>query len=197
MKHARTRRRASAAVVAAVVVLLLGGCGIQETDVIEAGDPAGTEAFFNRNDNTLLFFRFPDGVVTPVIRQIEPPANSGNAGAKKPGAAARRMSAEKAVLALLRGPRAKDRAAGLTTALPAARPGATVEIEPAPNNGVTVRLPLDLKELDSTALRQLTCTIAYSLSAAGQTVVELTGQDGTSSTGTCGLASGSTGNAGL
>ena len=187
MKRARTRRRASAVAVAAVVVPLLGGCGIQGTDVIEAGGPATSEAFFNRNTDVLLFFRFPDGAVTPVIRQSEPSAMSGNEDAKKSGAAARLRRTEKAVLALLGGPRAEDRAAGLTTALPTARPGATVEIKPAPGNGVTVRLPLPLKELNSTALRQLTCTIAYGQTSTGQTVVELTGQDGTSTTHTCAL----------
>ena len=57
------------------------------------------------------------------------------------------------------------------------------------------RLPLALKDLNSTAVRQLTCTIAYSQDADGQSDVQLTGQDGTSASGTCGLAPGDTGNA--
>ncbi|MFE7276333.1 hypothetical protein [Streptomyces sp. NPDC057623] len=101
---------------------------------------------------------------------------------------------EKVVMALLDGPGEADRAAGLGTALPTARAGRTAEVERAAGGAVTVRLPLALKGLDSTALRQLTCTIAYSQDADGQVAVELTGQDGTSRSGTCGLALGDAGN---
>ncbi|WP_371547779.1 hypothetical protein OG266_21030 [Streptomyces sp. NBC_00554] len=195
------RRRVSAvalAVAAAVpLVALLGGCGIQETDVIEAGGPASFQAFFDREYEMLLFFRSPDGGLSPVIRSTGSPAGSSAEffGYELPGSeeTPEPVTPDQVVLALLDGPSEEDRAAGLGTALPAARPGGTVEVEPAPGGRVTTRLPFPLKGLNSTALRQLTCTIAYSQDPDGQVVVELTGQDGTSRSGTCGLAPGSTG----
>lgn len=195
MRRARTRRRAAAlAVAVAAAVPLLGGCGIPETDVIEAGGPASVDAFLNRDFDMLLFFRAPDGGLSPVIRTTEPSAGFG-AGAEQLGSAdqsagetAGPVPTEKVVAALLNGPREEDRAAGLGTALPAARRGGTVEIEASSPDRVTIRLPLALKGLDSTALRQLTCTVAYSHAADGRALVELTGQDGTSRSGTCGLA---------
>ncbi|MDQ1028000.1 hypothetical protein QF035_005582 [Streptomyces umbrinus] len=197
----RRRVPAAAFAVAAVVPLvpLLGGCGIQETDVIEAGGPASFQAFFDREYEMLLFFRSPDGGLNPVIRSTRSSAGFGGeydepgSGDQNSGDAAGPVPTEKVVLALLAGPRAGDRSAGLDTALPKARPGATVKVGPASEGRVTTRLPLALKDLNSTALRQLTCTIAYSQDPDGQVVVELTGQDGASSSDTCGLAPGSTG----
>lgn len=197
LRGARVRRRA-AAVVVALAVPLLGGCGIQETDVIEAGGPASFQAFLNRDHDMLLFFSSPGGGLSPVIRTTGPTDGFGGAyvesgsGDQNPGGTAGPVPTEKAVLALLAGPRKEDRAAGLGTSLPAARPGAAVKVELSSGGRVTTRLPLALKGLDSTALRQLTCTIAYSQDADGRVVVELTGQDGASRSGTCGLALGRT-----
>ncbi|MFI7408475.1 hypothetical protein ACIBU0_07380 [Streptomyces sp. NPDC049627] len=192
MRRARTRRRRAAAATAAAAVLPLAGCGIQETDVIEAGGPASVQAFVDRDHDMLLFFRSPDGGVSPVIRTTRPSAGFGDeytvgSGAPNADGPDGPVPTEKVVMALLNGPGKEDRAAGLSTALPAARPGATVEVESSPDGSVTTRLPLALEGLDSTAVRQLTCTIAYSRDADGQVVVELTGQDGTSRSGTCGL----------
>ncbi|MFE9020412.1 hypothetical protein ACFYNL_17875 [Streptomyces sp. NPDC007808] len=193
MRRARTRRGAAAAVAVAAAVPLLGGCGIPETDVIEAGGPASFQAFLDRDQDMLLFFRSPDGRVTPVIRSTEPEGGFGEvydlpgSADRDRGETAGPVSTEKVVMALLAGPRKEDRTAGLSTSLPAARPGGTVEVEPFPGGRVTARLPLALKGLDTTALHQLTCTIAYSRSADGRAVVELTGQDGTRRSGTCEL----------
>ncbi|MFD3836056.1 hypothetical protein ACFWWC_07310 [Streptomyces sp. NPDC058642] len=192
------RRRVSAVVCAvAAGVPLLGGCGIQETDVIEAGGPASVQAFLNREDDMLLFFRSPDGGLSPVIRSPGPSTVSGGgvfhtatAGDQETNGP---VPTEKVVAALLAGPGDVDRVAGLTTALPTADRGGIVEVDTSVNGRVTARLPLALEGLDSTALRQLTCTIAYSQDADGRIVVELRGQDGTSTSGTCGLAPGSAG----
>ncbi|MGW0337601.1 hypothetical protein ACWD0J_38295 [Streptomyces sp. NPDC003011] len=198
MRRARTRRRA-AAVAVVTAVPLLGGCGIQETDVIEAGGPASVQAFLDRDHDMLLFFRAPDGGLSPVIRTTASSSVFGDgyveAGSEDQnlGDTAGPVPTEKVVAALLAGPRKEDRAAGLSTSLPAARPGRNVEVEPSPGGRVTTRLPFALTGLDSTALRQLTCTIAYSQDADGQVVVELRGQDGASRSGTCGLAPGTTG----
>ncbi|WP_234308131.1 MULTISPECIES: hypothetical protein [unclassified Streptomyces] len=189
------RRRVSAVVFAVVAgVALLGGCGIQETDVIEAGGPASVQAFLNRETGMLLFFRSPDGGLSPVIRSGGSETGFGDGSVHTTTAGDqdtnRPVPTEKVVSALLAGPGDEDRAAGLTTALPAARPGGTVKVDTSLSGRVTTRLPLALEGLDSTALRQLTCTIAYSQDADGQIVVELRGQDGASRSGTCGLAPG-------
>ncbi|WP_405646330.1 hypothetical protein [Streptomyces sp. NBC_00019] len=193
------RRRVSAVAFAvAAGVPLLGGCGIQETDVIEAGGPASVQAFLNRDTDMLLFFRSPDGGLSPVIRSAGSETVFGEEGAVHTTTAGDQdatqpVPTEKVVSALLAGPGDEDRAAGLTTALPAARPG-IVKVDTSLSGRVTTRLPLALEGLDTTALRQLTCTIAYSQDGDGRIVVELRGLDGASRSGTCGLAPGSAGN---
>jgi hypothetical protein len=181
-----------------VALPLLGACGIQETDVIEAGGPASFQAFLDRDYDMVLFFRSADGGLRPVIRTTGPSGEfsgqyvgegaGGQYGGEGSGEPAGPVAAEKVVAALLSGPRKEDRAAGLGTALPPAARGGSVEIEALPQNRVTARVPLALDSLDSTALAQLICTIAYSQDAEGQAVVELTGQDGATSSETCGLA---------
>jgi hypothetical protein len=205
MRRARTRCRHAAAATATVAAtataaaLLLTGCGIQETDVIEAGGPASFQAFLDRDYDMLLFFRSPDGGLSPVIRTTATDVSSSVFGEgyvdagpadQDLGDPAGPVPTEKVVAALLAGPRKEDRAAGLSTSLPAARPGGTVQVETASAGQVAIRLPLALEGLDSTALRQLICTVAYSQDADGRVAVHLTGQDGASRTGTCGLAPG-------
>lgn len=190
MRGARTRRRAAAVALAAAAVPLLGACGIRDTDVIEAGGPASVQAFFNSDSEMLLFFRTPDGGVSPVIRTSGSEDGFGDRHVHRtenqdPSG---RVPTEMVVAVLLAGPRPEDRAAGLTTALPARRPGTTVKITPSGDDTVTAGLPFPLKNLDPLAVRQLTCTIAYSRDADGRTVVHLRGQDGTSSTATCALS---------
>jgi hypothetical protein len=200
MSVARTRRRAVAVALAvAVAAPLLGGCGIPETDVIEAGGPATVQAFLTPDTDVLLFFRSPDGRVRPVIQTVRistvtawASPGRGGSGSGGSGAAAAPIRTETVVRMLLAGPREEDRAAGLTTALPAALPGVPLRIGAVAAGRARARVPLALDALDATALRQLTCTIAYGLEADGRTVVDLTGHDGVSASGTCGLAPGST-----
>ncbi|MYT39196.1 hypothetical protein GTY66_24645 [Streptomyces sp. SID8356] len=183
-----SRGRWAAPVAVLVVALpLLGGCGIRGTDVIEAGGPATVEAFYNREDDMMLFFRAPDGAVRPVIRAVGPPVVFGEeyTAPRDPGP----VPTEEVVTALLAGPGRPDRAAGLTTALPAPRPGGEVGVTLVAADRVVVRLPVALKGLDATAVDQLSCTIAFSRDPAGRFVVELEGRDGTSRSGTCPLAS--------
>ncbi|MGW8485840.1 hypothetical protein [Streptomyces sp. NPDC055886] len=198
------RRRASwrglaAAVVATAAVPLGGGCGIQDSGVIEAGGPATVDAFLNRDVDMLLFFRSPDGGLSPVMREVRPSAGFGDeyiepgAGDRDPSGPAGPAPTEKVVLALLSGPGEADRAAGLTTALPAVREKGTVQVEVSSDGGVTARLPLAVQALDATAVRQLTCTIAYNEAEDGRGVVTLRGQDGARRSGSCGLAPGASG----
>lgn len=191
MRRGWTRRRTVAALALAVTaaVPLLGGCGIQDTDVVEAGGPASFQAFLNRDYDMLLFFRSPDGRVVPVIRSTGPSTviTEGDEAvvADEPTGP---VPTEKVISALLTGPREEDRAVGLSTDLPAAGTHPTVEVDRAPSGKVVARLPLAVKGLSDTARRQLICTIAHGEDADGRLVVELTGQDGATSSGTCGLA---------
>lgn len=203
MRRARSRRRVPAvafAVAVAAAVPLLGGCGIRGTDVIEAGGPASIQAFVNPDYDMLLFFRSPDGGLSPVVRTTVPSdAVFGteylvSGEVEDSGVTEGPVPTEKVVRSLLAGPREKDRAAGLSTSLPAVRAGGTLAVERSSGGRITARLPLALEELDSTALRQLTCTIAYSQGGDGKAVVELTGQDGATRSDTCGLDLGNTGN---
>ncbi|MEH0513222.1 hypothetical protein QA942_09260 [Streptomyces sp. B21-106] len=196
MSVARIRRRAAAVAVALVLgAPLLGGCGIPETDVIEAGGPATVQAFLTHSTDVVLFFRSPDGRVRPVIRtpKVSTVTVGDGSADEGSGTPAAPVAPEKVVMMLLAGPHEEDRAAGLDTSLPAALPGVTVRVGAATAGRVTTRVPLVLNGLDDTALRQLTCTIAYSLDVDGRIVVDMTGQDGASRSGTCGLASGSAG----
>ncbi|MCA1271106.1 hypothetical protein LCE32_13745 [Streptomyces sp. 7G] len=192
-------RGLATAVVAAVGVPLAGGCGIQDSDVIEAGGPATVEAFLNRDADMLLFFRSPDGGLSPVVREVRPSAGFGDeyiepgAVARDPSGPAGPAPTEKVVLVLLSGPVEASAAAGLTTALPALREKEAVQVEVASDGGITARLPLAVQDLDATAVRQLTCTIAYNQAKDGRGVVTLRGQDGAQRTGSCGLAPGASG----
>ncbi|MFD7435500.1 hypothetical protein [Streptomyces sp. NPDC059861] len=189
MRGARTRRRAAAVAVPAAA-LLLGGCGIQETDVIAAGSPATVQAFLNRDSDMLLFFRSPDGDLLPVLRTTKAAGGFGSEYQDLSGAQPGPAGTEEAVLALLGGPGENGRAAGLGTSLPPADPGGTVTVEVSPGGLVTADVPVALGGLDSTARRQLICTIAYSQDVDGQVTVRLRGQDAVSESGTCGLAPG-------
>ncbi|MEV5912723.1 hypothetical protein AB0M00_27955 [Streptomyces chartreusis] len=188
MRRGRTRRFA-VAVAVAVAVPMLGACGIRGTDVIEAGGPASFQAFLNRDTDMLLFFRAPDGSLAPVIRTVESSTEFGDGYSESGSGDAGEdpIPTEKVVLALLSGPRTEDRAAGLTSTLPTPRLGTTIKLDRSRNDRIKADLPIALAPLDTTAVRQLTCTIAYSEEADGRLAVELAGQDGTSKSGTCGL----------
>ncbi|MEV7252867.1 hypothetical protein [Streptomyces cyaneofuscatus] len=171
--RSRTGRHHAAAALTAA--LLLGGCGIQQTDVIAAGEPATIQVLRQQGSEALLFFRLLDGRLTPVPRVVAPYEAGGGT----------RASAEEAVRALLAGPGEEGEAVGLSTALPPAAPGGAVRVTLSAQDSVTARLPLALGELDATARRQLICTIAYAID--GRSEVRMTGQDDSSASGTCDL----------
>ncbi|MFF9489647.1 hypothetical protein [Streptomyces sp. NPDC014676] len=192
MRRARMCRGARAVAVVSGV-LLLGGCGIQETDVIEAGGPASVQAFVDRDYDMLLFFHSRDGGISPVVRSTGSvpeygPEDDPVAGQDPTGANAVPVPAEKVILALLGGPDEQDRAAGLGTSLPPVPRSAVLRVEVSPGGEeVTAGLPIALDGLGRTALRQLFCTIAYSQGGDGRATVRLTGKDGVPASGTCGL----------
>ncbi|MFE1441411.1 hypothetical protein [Streptomyces sp. NPDC058739] len=191
MRRARTRRRGGVVAVVAAV-LPLGGCGIPETDVIEAGAPASVQAFVDRDYDMLLFFRSPDGGLNPVVRSSGSSGEIGPDGGTWAGSVGqdpdgKPVAAEKVVTLLLLGPDERDRAAGLDTALPTAQGKERLQVEVSRTGTIRAELPIALEGLDSTALRQLICTIAYSEGGSGLATVRLSGTDGVSRSGTCGL----------
>ncbi|WP_199819703.1 hypothetical protein [Streptomyces sp. NRRL S-118] len=184
MRRWHTRRPVLAAAPMAAA-LLLAGCGIQETDVIEAGGPASVQAFVEPGYDALLFFRMPHGKLTPVIRSFPPRNPFGDEYRQADGAAPPAVP-ESAMSALLSGPGEADKAAGLGTSLPRVTADG-VRVRLSGDGKVMVNLPLALGGLDATAVRQLICTAAYSKDRDGRATVLLTGQDGVTATGTCGL----------
>ncbi|MFI2431300.1 hypothetical protein [Streptomyces sp. NPDC018693] len=189
MSRARSRRAA----VAVAALLPLSACGIQETDVIEAGGPATVEAFFNRNYDMLLFFHTPDGALHPVVRKTASSIGFGPDYEVSAAQSQEPVPTEKIILALLAGPRPEDRSAGLETSLPSTPLKGPLSVKSTPTGQITTLLPIPLTGLDTTALRQLTCTIAHNETPNGRPTVHLTGQDGTSTSSTCDLTPDPTG----
>ncbi|MFD5800273.1 MULTISPECIES: hypothetical protein [unclassified Streptomyces] len=152
MKPSMTPRTAGRALPLLLAALLpLAGCGIPETGVVEAGEPAtgvldpGTAPSPSRAQPTPVpvaavpLFFVEDGALASVTRAVP--------GATDPGTV---------VLMLFKGPDERERKRGLTTELPlAAAP--TVRVDGA---SVTVLLPRGTGSLSDTAVDQLACTVA-------------------------------------
>ncbi|MEU8934338.1 hypothetical protein AB0D30_31190 [Streptomyces sp. NPDC048409] len=161
-------RRAAAAVPAA---LLLVGCGIQQSDVVDAGSPATLLVRPGVSDGMLLFFRSGDGRLVPVPRAT--PVSRG---------ASRDTPVERALDLLLAGPQPQETAAGIGTSLPASARVVQVVFRPQETR---VGLSVALDELDATALDQLICTAAYAVQGREDSTVVLSGRGGGTKTGTC------------
>ncbi|MFE7772649.1 hypothetical protein ACFU5O_01865 [Streptomyces sp. NPDC057445] len=181
----RLPRSAAAGVLA---TLLLTGCGIQETDVIEAGGPATIQVFPSRGDRMLLFFPSPGGELRPVARPMgaSSEAGLGNGEFLKPESSGPPVvSTEKTLAALFAGPVEGERAAGLTSGLPPFPPDGLLQVTPSAGGEVEAVVPVELGGLGATGLRQLICTVAYAEDPAGQVVVSLKGPDMTLSPAAC------------
>ncbi|MFF4934859.1 hypothetical protein ACFY2H_39285 [Streptomyces griseofuscus] len=168
-------RRTAAALPTA---LLLAGCGIQQSDVVDAGTPATLFAHPGVSDGTLLFFRSGDGRLVPVPRAV--PVSRG---------ATWDTPVARALDLLLAGPQPEETAAGIGTSLPAA--GSAVEVLFRPQE-TRVSLSVALAGLDGTALDQLVCTAAYAVPGREHVAVRLSGRDGRTKTGTCNAQGGTT-----
>ncbi|MZE68793.1 hypothetical protein, partial [Streptomyces sp. SID5789] len=153
MKPSTTPRTAGRALPLLLAALLpLAGCGIPETGVVEAGEPAtgvldpGTAPSPSRAQPTPVpvaavpLFFVEDGALVSVTRAVP--------GATDPGTV---------VLMLFKGPDEQERERGLTTELPLAVAAPTVRVDGA---SVTVLLPRGTGSLSDTAVDQLACTVA-------------------------------------
>ncbi|MFB7653567.1 MULTISPECIES: hypothetical protein [unclassified Streptomyces] len=146
----RTARRALPLLLAAL--LPLAGCGIPETGVVEAGEPAtgvlepGAAPSPSQAQPTAVpvatvpLFFVDDGTLASVTRTVP--------GATDPGTI---------VLMLFKGPDDQERNRGLTTELPLTAAAPTVRVDGA---SVTVLLPRGTSSLSDTAVDQLACTVA-------------------------------------
>ncbi|MFF8834970.1 hypothetical protein [Streptomyces sp. NPDC015130] len=198
------RRRVAAAALAGLLPLV-AACGIQGSDVVEAGGAPTVLVGPNPESRMLLFFVGPDGHSMPVARDVGfgssdnpfgPDYVLGNGEGHETDApdsallAERGVVGDKVLAALLAGPNDAETAAGLTTALPrgVAAPHVT-EDKPGGTEGrrlLRARAPFAVTSLSEPAVRQLVCTAAYAKDRLGLAEVVLIGPDGALPVATCG-----------
>lgn len=133
-------------------LLPLSACGIPETGVVEAGEPATgvldpgvTSAPSESVPEAVPLVKVPlyfveDGALVAVVRTAPGPTDLGGT-----------------VLMLFKGPDDRERGRGLTTELPPAAEAPTIRTD---GTGVTVQLPRSAGILSDTAVDQLACTVA-------------------------------------
>ncbi|MFJ8810494.1 hypothetical protein [Streptomyces sp. NPDC102490] len=133
-------------------LLPLSACGIPETGVVEAGEPATgvldpgvTSAPSESVPEAVPFVKVPlyfveNGSLVAVDRTVPGPTDLGST-----------------LLMLFKGPDDKERGRGLTTELPRAAEAPTIRTD---GTGVSVRLPRSAGSLSDTAVDQLACTVA-------------------------------------
>ncbi|MFE5945435.1 hypothetical protein [Streptomyces sp. NPDC056480] len=210
---AKRRRAAAAALLALLTPLALAGCGIQKTDVVEAGGAATLHVGPPLpEERIVLYFVGPDGRSMPVVRgfglpypdNTPPTGDSGEhvpTDVFGPGYEISRddlnrggIVTDKILAMLLAGPSEHERAAGITTALPEAKGDTPTMLQASkgttsPGNParrlVWVRTPFPVKKLSEAAVRQLVCTAAYAEHPAGLVEVSLSGPDGILPTTRC------------
>ncbi|NEC35663.1 hypothetical protein, partial [Streptomyces rubrogriseus] len=133
-------------------LLPLSACGIPETGVVEAGEPATgvldpgvTSVPSESVPEAVPLVKVPlyfveDGSLVAVDRTVPGPTDLGSS-----------------VLMLFKGPDDRERGRGLTTELPPAAEAPTIRTD---GTGVTVQLPRSAGLLSDTAVDQLACTVA-------------------------------------
>ncbi|MGO4757678.1 hypothetical protein AB4212_55300, partial [Streptomyces sp. 2MCAF27] len=97
-----------------VAAVLLTGCGVRQSDVIEAGGPATVTVFPAAEQRQIVFFVSSEGRLTPVSGRVF--TDTDREGEYEN----RKVPGEMALSMLLFGPSEKARAAGLHTELPPA-----------------------------------------------------------------------------
>ncbi|MFI6340322.1 hypothetical protein [Streptomyces sp. NPDC050535] len=130
----RSVRRLSRAALLCTAALSLSSCGIPETGVVEAGEPAT-----GIRPAQVLYF-VSEGGPLAVRRQVPGP-----------------VGIETAVEMLFQGPDVVERRSGMITELPALTGVATVRTD---GPRVSVELPWGTGPLTELAITQLTCTVA-------------------------------------
>lgn len=166
----RVARRAAAALLA---LLPLAACGIQESDVVEAGGAATVIVRPVGGTSMVLFYVGPDGRLMLVARDIgfrvPVGAENGNGSGTGEGTdqlfrSDYRIATDKVLTSLLEGPNEEERAAGLTTKLPplhSLRPHSLPRPDADGTTVLHVRVAIPVHDIAPLALRQLVCTAAY------------------------------------
>ncbi|MFI6638985.1 hypothetical protein [Streptomyces sp. NPDC050504] len=161
----RTVRRAAAALLS---LLPLAACGIQESDVVEAGGAATVIVRPIDGTNIVLFFVGPNGRLMLVSRDLgfraRVDADGVGTGTGSPFGTGYRLAGSKVLATLLEGPTGKERASGLVTELGALK-GVEVYSHLRRDTDGTARVDLrvgtKVHGIRPLALEQLVCTAAY------------------------------------
>ncbi|WP_404954635.1 hypothetical protein [Streptomyces sp. 147326] len=167
MTGRKTRVRATAATAAlAGCALLLTGCGIKRTGVIDSGHAATVKVPGAKTAAVLYFVSKEGDRLIPVPFAIS---------------ADYTLAPVPLLRLLMNGPSGPAQEAGLTTALPRLPDGAETMIvsAPAPDKGLTVRLPFAVGTLSDLARDQLVCTVGVSAVPDVISPVTLQGTDTT------------------
>lgn len=186
-------RRARAAALALALVPFAAACGIQQSDVVEAGGAATVTVQPAAGTRMLLFFVGRDGRLMPVARGLPGEVVDGTGPGATTGSATPRTSppadpsggfpiaVDKLLYVLMAGPNEQERAAGLTTRLDTdAKPLFFAGPLPGPDGSpvFSIRFDTTVLDLDPLAVRQVVCTMAYSVDPGAAVSVNLVGTDG-------------------
>ncbi|MEU3077209.1 hypothetical protein [Streptomyces laurentii] len=186
-------RRARAAALTLALVPLAAACGIQQSDVVEAGGAATVTVQPAAGTRLLLFFVGRDGRLLPVARGLPGEVVDGTGPGATAGMATPHTSPpagtsggfpialDKLLSVLMSGPNEQERAAGLTTRLDmGAKPLFFAGPLPGPDGSpvVSIRFDSTVRDLDPLAVRQVVCTMAYSVDPGAAVSVTLVGTDG-------------------
>ncbi|MFJ5707676.1 hypothetical protein [Streptomyces sp. NPDC093105] len=196
------RRRTGLIALLAAALPVLAGCGIQGSDVVEAGEAPTVDVQPVPEGRMLLYFLGPGGELMPVARDVGlsfvpvpetthpgsgETADPGSGETADPDHPDRReiglthpnvqgLATVKVLAALLSGPGGAELQAGLTTELPASTE--PIRVEPEDAGGIRLRTRFLVQELSERAVAQLVCTAAYAVDRAGAREVTVTGPDG-------------------
>ncbi|MFF6774585.1 hypothetical protein ACFY8W_13595 [Streptomyces sp. NPDC012637] len=186
------RTRWTAAVAAALCLPALAACGIQGSDVVEAGGAATVAVQPTNGTKLLLYFVGADGRLMPVTRNLG--LSVGPEGETSlvddhgrvilpthPADGGYRIATDKVLATLLEGPDERERTAGLTTRVNlhgAGRPHAELQRGRDGRPVLTLRLAARVQDLDAVAHQQLVCTTAYAEGLGATVPVLVTGTDG-------------------
>ncbi|MFD5768783.1 hypothetical protein ACFWIN_23590 [Streptomyces sp. NPDC127049] len=193
---------APAALLAAALPLL-AGCGIQGSDVVEAGEAPVVVVQPVPESRMLLYYLGPDGELMPVAREVgttfvplpertlpggereEMPDHVDGSGFETAVGQADvpDVATVKVLAALLAGPGGADREAGLTTDLPETQE--LIRVVSEGTGEVRLRTPFLTHELSERALAQLVCTAAHAVDRSGTAAITVEGPDGALPATTC------------
>lgn len=187
----RRRRRSWPGLAALLCLPVLAACGIQGSDVVEAGGPAPVTVEPTATPRVVLFFTGKDGRLMMVLRSVGfvpdpesaagPGSGTGHAITPTfPVDGSDRVATDKVLSALLEGPAAEERAAGLTTRLSFHGRGQPHVTQPVPDGPreLRLRVAVRVRDLDPVAVQQLVCTAAYAEKFGTGIPVVVSGTDG-------------------